>query len=183
MLISRLKQNIKSTFKDFVLVHISSTMMWIHERARWFYESGLSPQSPAERLHLLLSSQQAPVTYYYILRICKLKQLDGVFWWKNTNHRRHDTFLIFLMNVMLQKEEGLMTGCNELFSTRRLGGFSLHCSVWRHSSANLSQLSHRLRAVLSWSQPLEKTQFASVYTHVGNKKQVLQWRESWFHQL
>lgn len=80
------------------------------------------------------------MTYYYILRICKLKQLDGVcFWWKNTNHRRHDTFLIFLMNVMLQKEEGLMTGCNELFSTERLKGFSSHCPEQRRSSTNLSQ--------------------------------------------
>ncbi len=108
-----------------------------------FIFSALSPHL----LHLvvaLCSLSQAPMSYYYILRICKLKQLDGVcFWWKNTNHCRHDTFLIFLMNVMLQKEEGLMTGRNELFSTERLGGFSLHCPEWRHSSTNLSQPAHR----------------------------------------
>lgn len=97
-----------------------------------FIFSGLCssfPAGPAERLHLVCGSVQpepGPNELLLHPENMQMERADGVcFWWKNTNHRRHDTFLIFLMNVMLQKEEGLMTGRNELFSTHRLAGFSL----------------------------------------------------------
>lgn len=89
-----------------------------------------------------------------------------VFWWETTNHRRHDTFLIFLMNVMLQKEEGLMTGCNELLSTEK-------DSVFQHTLHLILSLSH---PILSQTAPpnhcsLELVQIhrieKSYETHIG----------------